>query len=72
MPFGIANGKSQIPTSGICNLRSENPSASEDAQVCFSLTGSAGECGIRLKHIAQRSLRGKVAAHAVNSSTWRC
>jgi hypothetical protein len=36
MPFGIANGKSQIPKYGICNLRSEIPSASEDAllQVC--------------------------------------
>jgi hypothetical protein len=33
MPFGIANGKSQIPKYGICNLRylrSEIPSASED------------------------------------------
>jgi hypothetical protein len=27
MPFGIANGKSQIPDYGICNLRSEIPSA---------------------------------------------
>jgi hypothetical protein len=39
MPFGIANGKygkSQIPKYGICNLRSEIPSASEDSllQVC--------------------------------------
>jgi hypothetical protein len=40
MPFGIANGKSQIPKYGICNLRSEIPSASEDSllQVCPSLT----------------------------------
>jgi hypothetical protein len=40
MPFGIANGKSQIPKFGICNLRSEIPSASEDSllQVCPSLT----------------------------------
>jgi hypothetical protein len=30
-PFGIANGKSQIPKYGICNLRSEIPSASEDS-----------------------------------------
>jgi hypothetical protein len=39
MPFGIANGKSQIPKYGICNLRSEIPSASEDSllQVCPSL-----------------------------------
>jgi hypothetical protein len=31
MPFGIANGKSQIPKYGICNLRSEIPSASEES-----------------------------------------
>jgi hypothetical protein len=31
MPFGIANGKSQIPKYGIWNLRSEIPSASEDS-----------------------------------------
>jgi hypothetical protein len=39
-PFGIANGKSQIPKYGICNLRSEIPSASEDSllQVCPLLT----------------------------------
>jgi hypothetical protein len=39
MPFGIANGKSQIPKYGICNLRSEIPSASEELllQVCSSL-----------------------------------
>jgi hypothetical protein len=30
MPFGIANGKSQIPKYGIRNLRSEMPVASED------------------------------------------
>jgi hypothetical protein len=30
MPSGIANGKSQIPKYGICNLRCEIPSASED------------------------------------------
>jgi hypothetical protein len=30
LPFGIANGKSQIPKYGIRNLRSEIPSASED------------------------------------------
>jgi hypothetical protein len=29
-PFGIANGKSQIPKYGIWNLRSEIPRASED------------------------------------------
>jgi hypothetical protein len=42
VPFGIANGKSQIPKYGICNLRSEIPSASEDSllQVCPSLTFS--------------------------------
>jgi hypothetical protein len=28
MPFGIANGKSQIPKHGICNVRCEIPSAS--------------------------------------------
>jgi hypothetical protein len=28
--FGIANGKSQISKYGICNLRSEIPSASKD------------------------------------------
>jgi hypothetical protein len=35
-PFGIANGKSQIPKYGICNLRSQIPGASEDSllQVC--------------------------------------
>ena len=40
MPFGIANGKSQIPKYGICNLRREIPSVSEDKllQVCPSLT----------------------------------
>jgi hypothetical protein len=46
MPFGIANGKSQIPKYGICNLRSEIPSASEDSllQVCpsLSLTAESG------------------------------
>jgi hypothetical protein len=45
MPFGIANGKSQIPKYGICNLRSEIPSASEDLllQVCPSvLTAESG------------------------------
>jgi hypothetical protein len=33
MPFGIANAKSQIPKmkSGICDLKSEIPSASEDS-----------------------------------------
>ena len=37
-PFGIANGKCQIPKYGICNLRSVIPSASEDSllQVCPS------------------------------------
>jgi hypothetical protein len=40
MPFGIANGKSQILKYGICNLRYEIPSASEDKllQVCSQLT----------------------------------
>jgi hypothetical protein len=40
MPFGIANGKSQISKYGICNLRSEIPSASEDSllQLCPLLT----------------------------------
>jgi hypothetical protein len=44
MPFGIANGKSQIPKYGICNLRSEIPSASEDSlfQVCASLSFNCG------------------------------
>jgi hypothetical protein len=39
MPFGIANGKSQIPKYGICNLRSEIPSASENLllEVCTSV-----------------------------------
>jgi hypothetical protein len=43
MPFGIANGKSQIAKYGICNLRSEIPSASEDSllQVYPSLTSTA-------------------------------
>jgi hypothetical protein len=45
-PFGIANGKSQIPKYGICNLRSEIPSASEDSlfQVysCSLLSAEAG------------------------------
>jgi hypothetical protein len=31
VPFGIANGKSQIPKYGLCNLRSEIPNASEDS-----------------------------------------
>jgi hypothetical protein len=46
MPFGIPNGKSQIPKYGICNLESEIPSASEDSllQVCPShfLTAKSG------------------------------
>jgi hypothetical protein len=48
MPFGIPNGKSQIPKYGICNLESEIPSASEDLllQVCPSLTVN---CGIRFR-----------------------
>jgi hypothetical protein len=48
MPFGIANGKSQIPKYGICNLESEIPSASEDSllQVCPSLIFN---CGIRVQ-----------------------
>jgi hypothetical protein len=39
MPFGIANGKSQIPKYGISNLRSEILSASENSllEVCASL-----------------------------------
>jgi hypothetical protein len=47
-PFGIANGISQIPKYGICNLRSVIPSASEDRllQVCPSLTFN---CGIRVE-----------------------
>jgi hypothetical protein len=42
MPFGIANGKSQIPKYGISNLRLEIPSASEDSlfQICPSLIQS--------------------------------
>jgi hypothetical protein len=45
MPFGIANGKSQIPKYGICDLESEIPSASEDSllQIYPSLIF---DCGI--------------------------
>jgi hypothetical protein len=46
MPFGIANGKTQIPKYGICNLRSEIPSASEDlllqARPSLFLTAESG------------------------------
>jgi hypothetical protein len=47
MPFGIANGKSQIPDYGICNLRSEIPSASARTRCsrlapCSLLTADSG------------------------------
>jgi hypothetical protein len=53
LPFGIANGKSQIPKYGICNLGCEIASASEDKllQVCPSLSFY---CGIRVNRCAAR------------------
>jgi hypothetical protein len=66
-PFGIANGKSQIPKYGICNLRSEIPSASEDSllQVCPSLSFN---CEIRVQSYAFAIFRH---SQAVSPSRFR-